>query len=65
MKKIKYFFNTHTLRFEKIEVPFKVRLLQTIGFIVASLAVGVLFLAILFQYIDSPKARLLRRQNIA
>ncbi len=65
MKKIKYFFNTHTLRFEKIEVPFKVRLLQTIGFILASLAVGVLFVAILFQYIDSPKERLLRQQNIA
>lgn len=65
MKKIKYFFNTHTLRFEKIEVPFKVRLLQTIGFIIASLAVGVLFVAILFQYIDSPKERLLRQQNIA
>ncbi len=65
MKKIKYFFNTHTLRFEKIEVPFKVRMLQTIGFIVASLAVGVLFVAILFQYIDSPKERLLRQQNIA
>ena len=65
MKKIKYFFNTHTLRFEKIEVPFKVRLLQTIGFIIASLAVGVLFVAILFQYIDSPKERLLRQQNTA
>lgn len=64
MKKIKYFFNTHTLRFEKIEVPFKVRLLQTIGFIIASIAVGVLFVAILFQYIDSPKERLLRQQNI-
>ena len=65
MKKIKYFFNTHTLRFEKIEVPFKVRLLQTIGFILASIGVGVLFVAILFQYIDSPKERLLRQQNIA
>ena len=65
MKKIKYFFNTHTLRFEKIEVPFKVRLLQTIGFILASIGVGVLFVAILFQYIDSPKERLLRQQNTA
>lgn len=65
MKKIKYFFNTHTLRFEKIEVPFKVRLLQTIGFILASIALGVLFVAILFQYIDSPKERLLRQQNTA
>ncbi|MEI8141263.1 MAG: M23 family metallopeptidase [Chitinophagia bacterium] len=65
MKKIKYFFNTHTLRFEKIEVPLKVRLLQTIGFILASIAVGVLFVAILFQYIDSPKEQLLRQQNTA
>ncbi len=29
------------------------------------MAVGVLFVAILFQYIDSPKERLLRQQNIA
>ena len=65
MEKIKYFFNTHTLRFEKIEVPLKVRLLQTIGFILASIAVGVLFVAILFQYIDSPKEQLLRQQNTA
>jgi murein DD-endopeptidase MepM/ murein hydrolase activator NlpD len=65
MKKIKYFFNTHTLRFEKIEVPLKVRLLQTIGFIIASTAVGVLFVAILFKFIDSPKERLLRQQNTA
>ena len=65
MKKIKYFFNTHTLRFEKIEVPLKVRLLQTIGFVLASIAVGVIFVAILFQYIDSPKESLLRQQNTA
>jgi murein DD-endopeptidase MepM/ murein hydrolase activator NlpD len=65
MKKIKYFFNTHTLRFEKIGVPLKVRLLQTIGFVIASLAVGVLFVAILFKFIDSPKERLLRQQNTA
>ena len=65
MKKIKYFFNTHTLRFEKIEVPLNVRLLQTIGFVIASLAVGVLFVAILFKFIDSPKERLLRQQNTA
>jgi murein DD-endopeptidase MepM/ murein hydrolase activator NlpD len=65
MKKIKYFFNTHTLRFEKIEVPLKVRLLQTIGFVIASIAVGVLFVAILFKFIDSPKERLLRQQNTA
>lgn len=65
MKKIKYFFNTHTLRFEKIEVPLKVRLLQLFGFIAASIVTGVLIVVILFQYIDSPKERLLRQQNNA
>jgi murein DD-endopeptidase MepM/ murein hydrolase activator NlpD len=39
--------------------------LQTIGFVIASLAVGVLFVAILFKFIDSPKERLLRQQNTA
>ena len=65
MKKIKYFFNTHTLRFEKVEVPLRVRLLQLFGFIAASIVTGILIVVILFQYIDSPKEKLLRQQNTA
>lgn len=63
MKKIKYFFNTHTLRFEKVEVPLRVRLLQTFGFIAASIVTGVIIVIVMFQYIDSPKEKLLRQQN--
>lgn len=63
MKKIKYFFNTHTLRFEKVEVPLRVRLLQSFGFIGASIVTGVIFVMVMFQYIDSPKEKLLRQQN--
>lgn len=63
MKKIKYFFNTHTLRFEKVEVPLRVRLLQTFGFIAASILTGVIIVIVMFQYIDSPKEKLLRQQN--
>jgi murein DD-endopeptidase MepM/ murein hydrolase activator NlpD len=63
MKKIKYFFNTHTLRFEKVEVPLRVRLLQSFGFIVASIVTGVIIVMVMFQYIDSPKEKLLRQQN--
>jgi len=63
MKKIKYYFNTHTLRFEKVDIPLKVRLLQLFGFIAASIVTGVVIVAILFQYIDSPKEKLLRQQN--
>ena len=65
MKKVKYFFNTHTLRFEKIEVPFRVRLLQLFGFIAGSIVTGIVIVVIIFQYIDSPKEKLLRQQNIA
>jgi murein DD-endopeptidase MepM/ murein hydrolase activator NlpD len=63
MKKIKYFFNTHTLRFEKVEVPLRVRLLQLFGFITASIATGIIIVVLIFQYIDSPKEKLLRQQN--
>jgi murein DD-endopeptidase MepM/ murein hydrolase activator NlpD len=65
MKKIKYFFNTHTLRFEKVEVPLRVRLLQSFGFIAASIVTGVIIVVVMFQYIDSPKEKLLRQQNQA
>jgi len=63
MKKIKYHFNTHTLRFDKVEVPLKVRLLRLFGFVATSIVTGVVIVAILFQYIDSPKEKLLRQQN--
>jgi hypothetical protein len=63
MKKIKYFFNTHTLRFEKIEVPLKVRLLQLFGFITASIVIASIITLLIFQYIDSPKEKFLQQQN--
>jgi murein DD-endopeptidase MepM/ murein hydrolase activator NlpD len=65
MKKIKYFFNTHTLRFEKVEVPLRVRLLQMFGFIIASITTAIIIVILIFQYIDSPKEKLLRQQNDA
>ncbi|MFZ6024161.1 MAG: M23 family metallopeptidase [Bacteroidota bacterium] len=63
MKKIKYYYNTHTLRYEKLETPLRVRLLQLFGFIAASIVTGIIIFAIAFRYIDSPKEKLLRQQN--
>jgi murein DD-endopeptidase MepM/ murein hydrolase activator NlpD len=63
MRKIKYYYNTHTLRFEKLERPLRVRLLQVFGFIAASIVTGIVIFAIAFQYIDSPKEKILRQQN--
>ena len=63
MKKIKYYYNTHTLRFEKLETPLRVRLLQVFGFIAASIVTGLIIIFIAFKYIDSPKEKLLRQEN--
>jgi murein DD-endopeptidase MepM/ murein hydrolase activator NlpD len=63
MKKIKYYYNTHTLRFEKLEVPLRVRLLQVFAFVTACMVTGLLIVFIVFKYIDSPKEKLLRQEN--
>jgi murein DD-endopeptidase MepM/ murein hydrolase activator NlpD len=63
MKKVKYYYNTHTLRYEKLDTPLRVRLLQFIGFIAASIVTGLIIFAITFRYIDSPKEKYLRQQN--
>jgi murein DD-endopeptidase MepM/ murein hydrolase activator NlpD len=62
-KKIKYYYNTHTLRYEKAETPIRVRLLQVFGFIAASIVTGVILVLIAFKYVDSPKEKILRQQN--
>jgi murein DD-endopeptidase MepM/ murein hydrolase activator NlpD len=63
MKKVKYYYNTHTLRYEKLDTPLRVRLLRVIGFIAASMVTGMIIFAVAFQYIDSPKEKYLRQQN--
>lgn len=63
MKKVKYYYNTHTLRYEKLDVPLRVKLLRVIGFLAASIVTGLIIFAIAFQYIDSPKEKYLRQQN--
>ncbi|HNF30552.1 MAG TPA: M23 family metallopeptidase, partial [Chitinophagaceae bacterium] len=63
MKKIKYYYNTHTLRFEKIEVPLHVKLLRVFGFVAASLVSASVIFFIAGRLIESPEAKLLRIQN--
>ncbi|HRH47982.1 MAG TPA: M23 family metallopeptidase [Panacibacter sp.] len=63
MRKIKYYYNTHTLRYEKLETPLRVKLLRLFGFIATSIAIAILIVAVAFQYIDSPKEKILQQQN--
>ncbi len=44
MKKIKYYYNTHTLRYEKLVTPFRVKLLRIFGFISAALVTSAIII---------------------
>lgn len=63
MKKIKYYYNTNTLRYEKLETPLRVRLLRIFGFIAAALVTAALISYVAFQFIGSPKEKILQEQN--
>src|SRR5436190_6109596 len=63
MKKIKYYYNTITLPYEKLEVPLRVKLLRVFGFIAAALVTAALISYFAFQFIGSPNEKLLRMQN--
>lgn len=62
MKKIKYFYNTNTLRYDKVETPFRVKLLRVLGFFASSIVTSLILISIAFRYLDSPKEKLLRNQ---
>ncbi|MEP7373610.1 MAG: M23 family metallopeptidase [Chitinophagaceae bacterium] len=63
MKKIKYYYNTNTLRYEKLEVPLRVKLLRIFGFIAAALVTAALISYFAFQFVGSPNEKILRMQN--
>ncbi|HYC39939.1 MAG TPA: M23 family metallopeptidase [Chitinophagaceae bacterium] len=63
MKKIKYYYNTNTLRYEKLETPLRVKLLRVFGFIAAALVTAAIISYFAFQFIGSPNEKILRAQN--
>ena len=65
MKKIKYYYNTSTLRYEKLETPLRVKLLRVFGFVAAALVTAGLISYVAFQFIGSPKEKILEQQNKA
>lgn len=63
MKKIKYYYNTNTLRYEKLETPLRVKLLRIFGFFAAAFVTAALISYAAFQFIGSPKEKILQQQN--
>ena len=63
MKKIKYYYNTNTLRYEKLETPLRVKLLRIFGFIAAAFVTAAIISFFAFRFIGSPNEKLLRIEN--
>ncbi|UYQ93089.1 M23 family metallopeptidase [Chitinophaga horti] len=62
MKKVKYFYNTQTLKYEKLVVSVRVKILRILGFLSAAIVTGILFLSVAYRFLDSPKEKNLRRE---
>ena len=63
MKKIKYYYNTNSLRYEKLETPLRVRVLRIFGFIAAAFVTAVFISFIAFKFVGSPNEKLLGIEN--
>jgi murein DD-endopeptidase MepM/ murein hydrolase activator NlpD len=62
MKKIKYYYNTQTLRYEKQVIPLRVTLLRILAFLSTAVVSGLIIVAIAFKFLDSPKEKILKAQ---
>lgn len=54
MKKVKYFFNTHTLRYEKLVTPLRVKLLRFFGVISALVVSAAIVIYLYNRFIPKP-----------
>src|SRR4029078_9676948 len=58
MKKIKYYFNTNTLRYEKLVTPLRVKLLRFFGFVASAVVTALILVFLAFRFIPSPQAKI-------
>jgi murein DD-endopeptidase MepM/ murein hydrolase activator NlpD len=62
MKKIKYYYNTHTLRYEKLVTPLRVKLLRFFGFLSALLVSSAIIIYVYDRFFPSPAEVLARKR---
>ncbi len=62
MPKAKYYFNTNSLKYEKVVIPWGKRILRALGFLATAVVFSVIIVAIAYAYIDSPKEKQLKRE---
>jgi murein DD-endopeptidase MepM/ murein hydrolase activator NlpD len=65
MKKIKYYYNTNTLRYEKLETPLRVTLLRVIGFFSSAIVTAFILVSLAYKYFPSANEKRLMLKNDA
>src|SRR5579864_3966730 len=65
MKKIKYYYNTNTLRYEKLETPLRVTLLRVLGFLSAAIVTALILVSVAYKYFPSANEKRLMQRNEA
>lgn len=61
-KKVKYFYNTNTLKYEKVELSMGKRILRIIGYLASVAVFATIVMILAYTYIDSPKEKRLKRE---
>jgi len=62
MKKVKYYYNTQSLRYEKFEESLRSKMMRVVGFISATLVFAFIIVYLAYTYLDSPKEKTLKRE---
>lgn len=62
MAKVKYYYDSETLSYRKIEFRKRDKFKKGLGFVLSSIIAGLLLMFISFQFIESPKEKALKRE---
>ena len=62
MAKVKYYYDSETLSYRKIQLRKRDKLSKTLVFLLASTLIGGLMVLIMYQFIESPKQKVLNRE---
>jgi murein DD-endopeptidase MepM/ murein hydrolase activator NlpD len=62
MAKVKYYYDTKTLSYKRIELNSLDKLKRTLGFLSVSAFFGLIMVIVFFQFFDSPKEKKLKRE---
>ncbi len=62
MAKVKYHFNTHSLKYEKVVISFKKRMTDVLVFLATASVFATIIILVAYRFLDSPKEKQLKRE---